>query len=141
MDVRDAASAGVQHLDLADELAGTQRHGATWPLDSHGDVQAQRRSLYRLGFKRYRDIALLLAADEKMSRDRLSELFDLARGWTPPVFPLAGRDVTALGIPTGERVGKLLAAVHDWWEAGDFTADRDQCVTHLKELAFGALPS
>jgi poly(A) polymerase len=72
-----------------------------------------------------------------MSGTRLTELLDLARGWTPPVFPLAGRDVTALGIPTGERVGKLLAAVHNWWEAGDFTADRAHCIAHLKELAMG----
>jgi poly(A) polymerase len=111
------------------------------PIDPQGDVRTQRRALYRLGVERYRDIAVLVAADEKMSRTRLTELLDLACTCTPPVFPLAGRDVTALGIPTGERVGKLLAAVHDWWEAGDFTADRAQCIAHLKELAFGALPS
>jgi poly(A) polymerase len=111
------------------------------PIDPQGDVRTQRRALYRLGVERYRDIAVLLAADEKMSRTRLTEILDLACTWTPPVFPLAGRDVTALGIPTGERVGKLLATVHDWWEAGDFTADRAQCIAHLKELAFGALPS
>jgi poly(A) polymerase len=110
-------------------------------LDPQGDGRAQRRALYRLGAARYRDIALLLAAEGRMSRTRLTELLELARGWTPPVFPLAGRDVTALGIPTGERVGKLLAAVHNWWEAGDFTADRAHCIAHLKELAIGALPS
>jgi poly(A) polymerase len=105
------------------------------PLDPMGDVQAQRRVLYRLGAEHYRDIALLLAAEGKVSQSRLAELLDLARGWTPPVFPLAGRDVTALGIPPGEGVGRLLAAVHDWWEEGDFTADRARCVAHLKELA------
>ena len=105
------------------------------PLDPMGDVQAQRRVLYRLGDEHYRDTALLLAAEGKVSQSRLAELLDLARGWTPPVFPLAGRDVTALGIPPGEQVGRLLAAVHDWWEEGDFTADRARCVAHLKELA------
>jgi len=55
----------------------------------------------------------------------------------PPVFPLAGRDVTALGIPPGERVGRLLAAVHEWWEEGDFTADRTRCLIYLGELAMG----
>ena len=105
------------------------------PLDPIGDVRAQRRALYRLGAERYRDIALLLAAEGKVSQIRLVELLDLARGWKPPVFPLAGRDVTALGIPPGEEVGRLLAAVHDWWEDGDFTANRARCVAHLKELA------
>ena len=80
-----------------------------WAIDPQRRCAAQRRALYRLGAERYRDIALLLAAEGAMSRDRLAELLGLARAWTPPVFPLAGRDVTALGIPPGHRVGRLLA--------------------------------
>ena len=105
------------------------------PIDPQGDVRTQRRALYRLGVERYRDVAVLVAAEEGMSRNRLTELLDLARGWTPPVFPLAGRDVISLGIPAGERVGRLLSAVHDWWEEGDFTADRVACLVHLRNLA------
>jgi poly(A) polymerase len=105
------------------------------PIDHQGVVRTQRRALYRLGVKRYRDVAVLIAAEGGMSRNRLTELLDLARGWTPPVFPLAGRDVIALGIPAGERVGRLLSAVHDWWEEGDFTADRAACLAHLRDLA------
>jgi poly(A) polymerase len=112
-----------------------------WPLDPRGDVQAQRRALYRLGTERYRDLASLLAAQGEMPRSRLAELLDLAGSWTPPVFPLAGGDVTALGIPPGERVGWLLAAVREWWEEGDFAADRSRCLAHLRELAIGMPPA
>jgi poly(A) polymerase len=70
-----------------------------------------------------------------MSHDRLGELLAFIRAWTPPVFPLAGRDVTALGIPPSPRVGRLLDAMRAWWEAGDFTADRAACLARLKELA------
>src|SRR5207302_1268807 len=80
-----------------------------WPLDPRGDARTQRRAIYRLGAERYRDLALLLAAEGEMSRSRLAELLDLARSWAPPTFPLTGRDVTALGIPPGERVGRPLA--------------------------------
>ena len=98
-------------------------------------IHGQRRAIYRLGVERYRDLAMLLAAEGEMSRSRFAELLDLARDWTPPVFPLAGRDVAALGIPPGERVGRLLAAVRDWWEAGDFRADRKACLAELKARA------
>jgi poly(A) polymerase len=104
---------------------------APWPLDPQGDARAQRRSLYRLGAERYRDLALLSAAEGAMSGDRLAELLALAEDWTPPVFPIAGRDVTALGIPPGPQVGRLLDAVREWWEAGDFTADRAACLAYL----------
>ena len=117
-----------------DRLCGLSR---PWPLDPQADGPGQRRTLYRLGAKRYRGIALLLAAEGEMSPGRLSELLAIAGNWMPPVFPLAGRDVTALGIPPGERVGRLLAAVHEWWEEGDFTADRTRCLIYLGELAIG----
>ena len=84
---------------------------------------------------------MLVAADGGMPESRLAELLDLAGNWTPPAFPLAGRDVTALGIPPGERVGRLLAAVRDWWEEGDFSADRAACLAYLRELASDAPPA
>ena len=117
-----------------DRLRGLLR---PWPVDQKGVVQAQRRALYRLGVARYSDVALLLAAEGEMSKSRLAELLGIARTWTPPVFPLAGHDVTELGIPPGERVGQLLEAVRDWWEASDFTADRARCLVYLRELAIG----
>ena len=117
-----------------DRLRGLLR---PWPVDQKGVVQAQRRALYRLGVARYSDVALLLAAEGEMSKSRLAELLGIARTWTPPVFPLAGHDVTELGIPPGERVGQLLEAVRDWWEASDFTADRTRCLGYLRELAIG----
>jgi len=102
-------------------------------LDPQGNRAAQRQALYRLGAERYRDHALLIAAEGAIACNRLTELLAFAQEWTPPVFPLSGRDVTALGIPPGERVGRLLDAMHDWWVAGDFTADRNRCLTRLKE--------
>jgi poly(A) polymerase len=114
-----------------DRLQGLAR---PWPLDPQGDTRAQRLSLYRLGAERCLDLALLLAADGAAPTARLDELLALARNWTPPRFPLAGRDVVALGIPPGERVGRLVDAVRDWWEAGDFTADRAACLAYLRTL-------
>jgi poly(A) polymerase len=133
---------GIGAIALAERLhfsnAWRDRlHGLAppWVIDPPAEIAAQRRALYRLGAERYRDIALLLAAEGAMSRDRLGELLAFARDWTPPAFPLTGRDVTALGIPPGPRIGRLLNATHAWWEAGDFTADRTACLARLKALA------
>jgi poly(A) polymerase len=105
-----------------------------WPLDLSGDKRAQRRALYRLGAERYRDLALLIAADGGMDAARLNELLALAEGWQSPAFPLAGRDVTALGIPPGPRVGELLGEVRHWWEDSDFAADRADCRARLEKI-------
>lgn len=105
-----------------------------WPLDLEAPDAAQRRALYRLGRARFCDLALLVAAERALAPARLAPLLAPARDWIPPVLPLTGHDVTALGIAPGPRVGQLLAAVEDWWEAADFAPGRAECLAHLEEL-------
>lgn len=45
----------------------------------------------------------------------------------PPRFPLAGRDVLALGVPPGPPVGALLREVRAWWLGGGCVADAAAC--------------
>jgi len=137
VDVDAAAAVAVAERLRFSKAWRDRLHGLAppWVVDPRADMAAQRLALYRLGAERYRDIALLMAAEGAMSRDRLVELLALAGDWTAPVFPLAGRDITALGIPPGPRVGRLIDAVREWWEAGDFTADRAACLACLTELA------
>jgi len=116
---------------MRDRLAGL---APPWALDPAGDSKEQRRALYRLGRERYRDLALLLAADGRLDREVLARLLACAAAWNIPQFPIAGRDVTAKGIPPGPRIGRLLAAVRNWWEEGDFSAGRDACLARLDEL-------
>jgi poly(A) polymerase len=44
-----------------------------------------------------------------------------------PVFPLEGRDILALGVPPGPRVGALLRSVRSWWLRGGCSADAEAC--------------
>lgn len=52
-----------------------------------------------------------------------------------PVFPLEGRDVLALGIPPGPRVGALLRAVRRWWLEGGCVAGPGDCRNELVRQA------
>ncbi len=45
-----------------------------------------------------------------------------------PSFPLAGRDVLALGLQAGPAVGDILAQVRQWWLDGGCLAGRDACI-------------
>lgn len=49
-----------------------------------------------------------------------------------PIFPLEGRDVVALGVPKGPRVGALLRATRAWWLQGGCTATQDACRAELQ---------
>jgi poly(A) polymerase len=50
------------------------------------------------------------------------------RDWPRPELPVRGRDISALGVPAGPEIGRLLKDVEAWWIAGDFAADRAACL-------------
>jgi poly(A) polymerase/tRNA nucleotidyltransferase (CCA-adding enzyme) len=57
-----------------------------------------------------------------------------------PVFPLEGRDVLALGVPEGPRVGSLLRAVRRWWLDGGCIATAVGCRGELMRRMRGLPP-
>jgi poly(A) polymerase len=48
-------------------------------------------------------------------------------GLERPVFPLQGRDLTAMGVTPGPDLGALLREVQGWWLAGGCMADAEVC--------------
>jgi poly(A) polymerase len=102
-----------------------------WPIDLAGDEAVQRRALHHLGAALYRDLVLLAAA-ESGAAARVPTLIALAAQWRPVALPLKGRDVTALGVPAGKEVGRLLAELEQWWEEGDYRAGRAAVLAELK---------
>ena len=56
------------------------------------------------------------------------------RGLVPPVFPLAGRDAVAIGVPPGPAVGAALAAVRHWWLGRGAQDGRAACLAALSRV-------
>jgi poly(A) polymerase len=106
------------------------------PLELDADDRQQRRLAFRRGADLYRDAALLAAAAGG-DAERLPHLLRLAEDSRALRFPLKGRDVAALGVPAGPAIGKLLAEIEEWWEAGDFRADRRAALAELKRRVGG----
>ena len=97
------------------------------------DAAAARRLIYGIGTAAFRD-RVLLAWAENPASDAYRPLLDLGAAWPAPKFSLKGRDAVKRGVPRGPRVGELIAAVEDWWIAGDFQADRAACLKRLEDL-------
>ncbi len=106
------------------------------------DVVSRRRSLHKIGPERMRDLALLAWAGELSLTPRLPhertegwiELLEQCHGWQGVTFPVQGQDAINLGLAEGPRVGELMAALEGWWQEGNYQADRDACLKHLKLL-------
>ena len=131
----DAASAERVARRLKLKTAERDRLAALasppWPVELAADERAQRPALYHLGAPLYRDLVLLRAA-ERGDGARARALLAFTETWRPPRFPLRGSDVTSRGVAPGPEVGRLLAAIEAWWEAGDFRATRKACLAELE---------
>jgi poly(A) polymerase len=55
-----------------------------------------------------------------------------------PIFALEGRDVLALGVPEGPRVGALLREVRRWWLEGGCLASEAACRSELQRRMEGS---
>lgn len=111
-------------LDLARRLHGEM------------DEKAARFRLYRSDADTFRGAALLAWAWSGAGGDDepWHALVGLPGRWTPPRFPLAGRDVIALGLASGPPVGELLEQAEVWWIAEDFKPDREALLAHVRAL-------
>jgi poly(A) polymerase len=91
--------------------------GATVDL---GLTQPQARAaIYRDGAGVFRDRVQRALATQTARRAEAYALLAFSEAWTPPKFPLGGREALELGA-TGPKVGRVLRAVEDWWIAQDF---------------------
>ena len=98
-----------------------------------------RRHVYRLGGRAFRDRAKLAwaRAERTATTPQWRGMIALGEGWTPPAFPLTGRDVLGSGVPKGPMVGQVLAEVEAWWIDHDFLDDKLSTIEKLKSVAQG----
>ena len=94
----------------------------------------RRARIYRAGSQAYLDARVLYTAAEREPVEALAQDSALAQAWTPPVFPIGGNDVAALGVPPGPTTGRLLRLVEDAWIADDFAGDAAACRAKLAAL-------
>lgn len=105
-------------------------------FDPETDECQAKAYLYRHGAQAYRDGVLLSWArsDDPPEDPRRAQRLMLPSRWTPPEFPVRGADVLALGVPAGPAVGKVLAALEEWWIKMGYPADSARLAAELQRL-------
>jgi poly(A) polymerase len=95
-----------------------------------------RELMYRMGRERTRDQLLLRWANAgaPAGDSRWQAMMSVARDWQPPVFPIDGNDVMALGVPEGREIGVHLRDVEQWWIEQDFAPTRSELLERLRSV-------
>ncbi|PHS77462.1 MAG: polynucleotide adenylyltransferase [Robiginitomaculum sp.] len=61
-------------------------------------------------------------------------LHNTAQNWQWPEFPVTGKDLIAVGIPHGEKLGKALTALKALWIRSGFKVEKPQLIVAAKML-------
>jgi poly(A) polymerase len=95
-----------------------------------------RAALYRLGSEDYRRRLLLdwASSDTPLTDADWLRLLSLPDRAPIPPFPIAGRDLVALGLSPGPKVGDLLRSLEGTWTDADFSLDRDALLNVARQL-------
>ncbi|WP_207456047.1 CCA tRNA nucleotidyltransferase [Azospirillum sp. SYSU D00513] len=107
-------------------------------INSMDDEPRRRHALYRLGDAGlYRDLVLLSAAGAPgpLALDGVRAALATADELPSLRFPVAGRDLLALGLKPGPGLGALLKRAEEWWIAEDFRPGREACLERARQLA------
>ncbi len=88
------------------------------------------QALYRSGVPGVRDrvrhaLARELDKENLEAADALRRLAAFADEWQPPVFPVTGNDLIAVGVAPGPDVGKRLREIEARWVESGFSLSRE----------------
>ncbi len=96
------------------------------------DGKVRRSLLYHHGAEALVDCGRLAAAAQTLSPDGLGQLEREAKAWEPRKLPINGKDLEALGLPRGPKVGRFMRRLEAWWIEQDFLPARDSLLAEAE---------
>jgi poly(A) polymerase len=98
------------------------------------DVAQQKAAIRHEGADRFRDQVLLAWAADAEAGSIYATMLELVDSWQVPVLPVTGNDIIAVGFPPGRMVGEVLRQIDAWWEAEDYSPDKDALLEKARSL-------
>lgn len=103
------------------------------PINPQMTVDEQKSLLRQIGTIYYTQLIYLQLATTPEHEEKLFHMLDLVNTWDIPTFPLSGRDLLAIGIPSGKTVGSFLRSAENWWEKNAYQPSKDDIITWIKQ--------
>ena len=86
-----------------------------------------RAAIYKSGMQTISDRIKVRAAGEldPILRGAWIVLLEIANDWDEPEFPISGKDLMALNIPSGPQMGRVMKALEALWIRSDFKVGKE----------------
>lgn len=97
------------------------------------DIKTQKKYLRADGADIFqRAVQVAAARDDALAA--YAPMISLADNWQPPVFPVTGADLLAVGFTAGPALGEALTALEAHWEAADYVPDKQSLLDSMKTV-------
>lgn len=77
---------------------------------------------------------ILQSIKDELSLLEFKKLYDLFKVTSRPVLPISGKDLLLMGIPEGEKLGKLLKSLEKKWIQSGFSLTRKDLLKGIKPI-------
>lgn len=104
-------------------------------VNSNMGEAEQKKLLRSLGAETFRHAVLTQWArgsDSIASSHPFAVMLALADSWQPPLFPVNGDDLLAIGMKPGKEMGALLKKLEDEWEKSGYKLSREELLKKVK---------
>ncbi len=105
-------------------------------------VKEQKKALRVMGQELYIQTALIAWAlargktgDNSSADQAYQDILALAKRWSPPAFPLSGKDLLEKGLKPGKHIGSLLEEAESYWEDHDYACSKAELLTFIEKKA------
>ena len=76
--------------------------------------------------------AIAISRNEPAGKiEAMADNADFSANWTPPQFPVSGKDLVEKGIPEGREVGRLLKRLEKTWVESGFSLSAEALLKDL----------
>ncbi len=95
------------------------------------DAYEVRKLLRISGKEEFQDYILVNFAKAHINKKQALNLLNYAKEFVFPEFPLRSQDLLDLGVPPGNRFGKILREAEEIWERAEYKLTRNEIISKL----------
>ncbi|MGB0934964.1 MAG: CCA tRNA nucleotidyltransferase [Alphaproteobacteria bacterium] len=89
--------------------------------------------LYNHGSDIFEDLVMIQEAQRpEVDKQRIQDAMVISTRWENPSFPLKGRDLLALGLEKGPKIGSILDEAEAWWLEQTCIPDKEACLEWVR---------
>ena len=103
-------------------------------IDLSLSVREQKKYIVLFGKELYYDLIIICGIMKDFDKKKVNQCIQLANEFVIPKFPLSGKDLLNITYQPGEKLGKDLTSLREYWKDSDYSLTKTELTEIAKKL-------